>query len=129
MRRFVLAIFLIAISNPSTAHASSGTPGKTPQPTPLAADILELNHVVNEQGTETLFQFVLWRFRVYRGQHSYFVVCWCMANKAFGPEKINGQWCAWMNGRKVQARIVLETWTLVDWEIADRKRLPEHERR
>lgn len=80
-------------------------------------------------GTESLRQVILWRLRCWDGKWDYYVVKWAMADKCDRPERINGRWQGMFDGQRVRAKLYIETWTWHDWEVEDRKRLPESQRK
>lgn len=96
---------------------------------PLVVDLWDSNTVIDERGNVRLRQVILWRFRLHDGQWDYFAVCWKLADQCHNPERINNRWVGVFGGRRVEALMFFETTTYFDFEVEDRKRLPESERR
>lgn len=91
-------------------------------------DVWERNHMVNEQGQETLDQVILWRMEKRDSNPDYYVVAWRMADKCRQPERVNGKLRGSFDGREVVAAVARETWTGYDPELLDRERLPVSKR-
>lgn len=85
------------------------------------ADIIELNHVVDCSGHESLCQTIWW---AWRPADDYRVLAWRLTSACGEPIRTDEGWIVRWREKGVRyettARVLTETWTLHDREIADR---------
>ena len=96
---------------------------------PVKVDVWENNWVVQRDGSVSLRQVILWEWTRFNHKCDYYVLDWCLIDKAIGPEKIGGRWIGVFKGQLIEARLYRETAYLIDIEVEDRKRIPESDRR
>ena len=94
-----------------------------PRPVVQYCDRIELNRVYDAQGCETFAQVIFWSDGHVRD--------WKIADHV-RLERTADNWAAtWHDGcewRRVVAPRLVTTWTQYDREVADRKRLGQHDR-
>ena len=89
-------------------------------------DVLEHNVVINEDGRETLRQWVTWDWASLDGVHR----CqWWALDRGETIELTADGWRVTVGGKRIEARTYRETRTGFDPEIADRERWPIEKRR
>ena len=98
---------------------------------PEYVDLVEVNHLCDDQARQTLWQVIFWEFSYERSEFQ--VRSWRLVRtpgmvprakiSVFADEKAGGKI------RVIQARSVAETWTQYDPEVDDRGRWPEDKRR
>ena len=97
----------------------------------IEVDLWELNHVQCAiTGDVTLDQVIVWRFRPWGigtlgVTPDYYVVQWGPLKDTTPVEKHRGRWIGQIRGKTYSAKMFIESWTTVDYELLDRKRLPD----
>ena len=89
-------------------------------------DVLERNVVVNEDGRETLRQWVVWDWASIDGAHR----CqWWAMDRGEEVRRTADGWRVTVDGRRIEARAYRVTRTIGDPEVADRVAWPVENRR
>ena len=89
-------------------------------------DVLERNVVVNEDGRETLRQWVVWDWASIDGAHR----CqWWAMDRGEEVRRTADGWRVTVGGKRIEARAYRVTRTIGDPEVADRVAWPVENRR
>lgn len=89
-------------------------------------DVLERNVVVNEEGRETLRQWIVWDWASIDGAHR----CqWWAMDRGEEVRRTADGWRVTVDGRRIVARWYRETRTRHDPEVSDRDEWPIEKRR
>lgn len=102
------------------------------QPTAIVThcDVIELNHVYDEDAKHVFSQWIFWEWRGEESEHR--VIAWRLARRGTIERYQSGWRVKWFeNGvmRDVRATFMRESWTSEDPEIIDRTWLPITERK
>ena len=107
----------------------AATVGDNRQSNTVRVDIWETNKFVDQNGKENFTQVILWKWMSWDGTWDFYVSQWRMAEKCHRPEHIRGKWIGIFDKQKVEAGMYIETVSIIDHEVSDRKRLPAERRR